>query len=203
MASRKSGKKSAARKYSSIMVDGIERAPSRAMLRAVGFKDDDFKKSQVGVASTWSMVTPCNMHVGGLADEAAKAADEAGAKGVVFNTISVSDGISMGTPGLRYSLVSREIIADCNCIDQQQNCSDGGVSVGDCQCWPWQGAAIFEFEAISLNRHTGIGLSVPHKVSSDLIIDTCMEAINVTAAVQRAVQMQFEQLNDGTRCQNT
>ena len=82
------------------------------MLRAVGFSEEDFKRPQIGVASTWSMVTPCNMHIDGLADEAARGADEAGGKGVIFNTISVSDGISMGTPGMRYSLVSREIIAD-------------------------------------------------------------------------------------------
>ena len=100
------------RRYSKIVVDGNEQAPSRAMLRAVGFTEEDFQRPQIGIASTWSMVTPCNMHIGGLAEEAAQAADAAGGKGVVFNTISVSDGISMGTPGMRYSLVSREIIAE-------------------------------------------------------------------------------------------
>ena len=100
------------RRYSRIVVDGKEQAPSRAMLRAVGFTEEDFKKPQIGIASTWSMVTPCNMHIDGLARDAAKGADEAGAKAVIFNTITVSDGISMGTPGMRYSLVSREVIAD-------------------------------------------------------------------------------------------
>jgi dihydroxy-acid dehydratase len=78
------------RRYSRVVVDGVEQAPSRAMLRAVGFSEDDFQRPQIGIASTWSMVTPCNMHIDGLADEAAKGADEAGAKGVIFNTISVS-----------------------------------------------------------------------------------------------------------------
>ena len=100
------------RRYSRVVVDGDEQAPSRGMLRAVGFSEDDFQRPQIGVASTWSMVTPCNMHIGGLADEAVRGANDAGGKGVIFNTISVSDGISMGTPGMRYSLVSREIIAD-------------------------------------------------------------------------------------------
>ena len=100
------------RRYSRVVVDGVAQAPSRAMLRAVGFSEDDFLRPQIGIASTWSMVTPCNMHIDGLADEALKGANEAGGKGVIFNTISVSDGISMGTPGMRYSLVSREIIAD-------------------------------------------------------------------------------------------
>ena len=102
------------------------------MLRAVGFSEDDFQRPQIGIASTWSMVTPCNMHVGGLADEAAKAADEAGAKGVVFNTISVSDGISMGTPGMRYSLVSREIIADSIEAVTAAEGFDGIVAIGGC-----------------------------------------------------------------------
>ena len=99
------------RPYSSVIVDGLTQTPSRAMLRAVGFDDDDFKK-QIGIASTWSMVTPCNMHINQLADHAEKGANASGAKAVVFNTITVSDGISMGTPGMRYSLVSREVICD-------------------------------------------------------------------------------------------
>lgn len=120
------------RRYSRIVVDGVEQAPSRAMLRAVGFSEDDFKRPQIGIASTWSMVTPCNMHIGRLADEAAKAADEAGGKGVVFNTISVSDGISMGTPGMRYSLVSREIIADSIEAVAGAEGFDGLIAIGGC-----------------------------------------------------------------------
>ncbi len=120
------------RRHSSVVVDGDEQAPSRAMLRAVGFTDDDFKRPQIGIASTWSMVTPCNMHIGELADEAARAADAAGGKGVVFNTISVSDGISMGTPGMRYSLVSREIIADSIEAVVGAEGFDGFVAIGGC-----------------------------------------------------------------------
>ncbi|RZV37186.1 MAG: dihydroxy-acid dehydratase [Chromatiales bacterium] len=120
------------RRYSRVVVDGDEQAPSRAMLRAVGFSEDDFQRPQVGIASTWSMVTPCNMHIDGLADEAAKGANEAGAKGVIFNTISVSDGISMGTPGMRYSLVSREIIADSIEAVVGAEGFDGVVAIGGC-----------------------------------------------------------------------
>ena len=120
------------RRYSSVVVDGVEQAPSRAMLRAVGFEDADFRKPQVGIASTWSMVTPCNMHIDGLAEEAAKGSDEAGGKAVIFNTISVSDGISMGTPGMRYSLVSREIIADSIEAVVGAEGFDGVVAIGGC-----------------------------------------------------------------------
>ena len=120
------------RRYSSIVVDGVEQAPSRAMLRAVGFSDEDFAKSQVGIASTWSMVTPCNMHIDELAREAAAGADAAGGKAVLFNTITVSDGISMGTPGMRYSLVSREVIADSIETVVGAEGFDGFVTIGGC-----------------------------------------------------------------------
>ena len=120
------------RRYSSVVVDGDEQAPSRAMLRAVGFRDEDFAKPQIGIASTWSMVTPCNMHIDELARRAATAADAAGGKSVIFNTISVSDGISMGTPGMRYSLVSREIIADSIEAVAGAEGFDGLVAIGGC-----------------------------------------------------------------------
>jgi dihydroxy-acid dehydratase len=120
------------RKHSSIITDGADRAPSRAMLRAVGFGDEDFKRPQVGVASTWSMVTPCNMHINLLADEAALAVNRAGGKGVIFNTITVSDGISMGTKGMRYSLVSREVIADSIEAVTAGQGFDGLITIGGC-----------------------------------------------------------------------
>ena len=120
------------RPYSSSVVDGVERAPSRAMLRAVGFRDQDFAKPQIGIASTWSMVTPCNMHIDVLARQAAEGADLAGGKAVIFNTITVSDGISMGTEGMKYSLVSREVIADS--LETVVGCEgfDGVVAIGGC-----------------------------------------------------------------------
>ena len=120
------------RKYSSIIVDGVEQAPSRAMLRAVGFEEEDFSKPQVGIASTWSMVTPCNMHIDKLAKESARGADEAGTKSIIFNTITISDGISMGTKGMRYSLVSREVIADSIETVVAGQLFDGLVAIGGC-----------------------------------------------------------------------
>ncbi len=122
----------ATRAFSSIVVDGIERAPSRGMLYATGFKKEDFAKPQVGVASTWSMVTPCNMHIDQLAVSVAQGINEAGGKAVVFNTITISDGISMGTEGMKYSLVSRDVIADS--IETVVGCQgfDGFVTVGGC-----------------------------------------------------------------------
>ncbi|MDC9727741.1 MAG: dihydroxy-acid dehydratase [Methyloprofundus sp.] len=120
------------RPFSSQVVDGMERAPSRAMLHAVGFTNDDFKKPQIGIASTWSMVTPCNMHINKLADDAAAGVNAANGKAVVFNTITISDGISMGTEGMKYSLVSREVIADS--IETVVGCQgfDGVLAIGGC-----------------------------------------------------------------------
>ncbi len=120
------------RTFSSLVVDGMERAPSRAMLHAVGFSNEDFKKPQIGIASTWSMVTPCNMHINKLADDAAQGVNNANGKAVIFNTITISDGISMGTEGMKYSLVSREVIADS--IETVVGCQgfDGIVAIGGC-----------------------------------------------------------------------
>lgn len=120
------------RKHSSQVVDGIEFAPARAMLRAVGFTDADFKKPQIGIASTWAMVTPCNMHIDGLARDAEAGTNAAGGKGVIFNTITISDGIANGTEGMKYSMVSREIIADS--IEAVAGCEgfDGLIAIGGC-----------------------------------------------------------------------
>lgn len=113
-------------------MDGPYRAPNRSMLYPVGFTKKDFTKPQIGIASTWSMVTPCNMHIDQLAREAASGVDAAGGKALIFNTITISDGISMGTEGMKYSLVSREVIADS--IETVVGCEnlDGFVAIGGC-----------------------------------------------------------------------
>jgi dihydroxy-acid dehydratase len=120
------------RNFSRLVVDGIKQTPARAMLRAVGFGDDDFAKPQVGIASTWSNLTPCNMHIDELARLAAQGVEAQGAKAVTFSTITVSDGISMGTPGMRYSLVSREVIADSIETVVGAQGFDGVVAFGGC-----------------------------------------------------------------------
>ncbi|MBP7825547.1 MAG: dihydroxy-acid dehydratase [Verrucomicrobia bacterium] len=120
------------RPYSAKVLDGPDRAPSRAMLYPVGFKPEDFSKPMIGIASAWSMVTPCNMHLDQLAREAEAGANAAGGKSIIFDTITISDGISMGTEGMKYSLVSREVIADS--IETVVGCEgmDGFVAIGGC-----------------------------------------------------------------------
>lgn len=120
------------KKFSAVVTEGLDKAPNRAMLRAVGFKNPDFDKPMIGVASTWAMVTPCNMHINKLADFAAKGVNTSGGKSVIFNTITVSDGISMGTPGMKYSLISREVIADSIETVTGAEGFDGIVAIGGC-----------------------------------------------------------------------
>src|SRR5438034_8955917 len=120
------------RPYSSIVFDGPERAAARAMLYPVGFKPGDFKKPLIGIASTWGQVTPCNMHIDKLALEAEAGANDSGGKAIIFNTITISDGISVGSEGLQDSLVAREVIADS--IEPVVGCAgmDGFVAIGGC-----------------------------------------------------------------------
>lgn len=115
-----------------VISEGKHRAPNRAMLRAVGFTDEDFKKPMIGVASTWSEVTPCNMHIDKLAIKAKEGVQRAGGAPLIFNTITVSDGISMGTEGMNYSLPSREVIADSIETVVGAERLDGLVAIGGC-----------------------------------------------------------------------
>ena len=167
------------RPYSSIVVDGVEQAPSRAMLYPTGFKPEDFSKQQIGIASTWSMVTPCNMHINELAEAAAMGADEAGAKSVLFNTITVSDGISMGTPGMRYSLVSREVIADSIETVVGAQGFDGFVAIGGCdKNMPACGIAMARMDRPSVFVYGGTIL--PGKERRDIV--SVFEAVGGHAA---------------------
>ncbi|TDL32508.1 dihydroxy-acid dehydratase [Jeotgalibacillus sp. S-D1] len=117
---------------SKVISEGVNRVPNRSMLRAVGFKDEDFKKPMIGVASTWSEVTPCNIHIDQLAQKAKAGAKDGGGAPMIFNTITVSDGIAMGHEGMFYSLPSREVIADS--IETVANAErlDGIVAIGGC-----------------------------------------------------------------------
>jgi dihydroxy-acid dehydratase len=167
------------RPYSSIVVDGVEQAPSRAMLYPTGFTTEDFSKPQIGIASTWSMVTPCNMHINELAEAAAMGADEAGAKSVLFNTITVSDGISMGTPGMRYSLVSREVIADSIETVVGAQGFDGFVAIGGCdKNMPACGMAMARMDRPSVFVYGGTIL--PGKERRDIV--SVFEAVGGHAA---------------------
>ncbi|MEO1147689.1 MAG: dihydroxy-acid dehydratase [Cyanobacteria bacterium J06638_22] len=117
---------------SQIITQGVQRSPNRAMLRAVGFTDADFDKPIVGVASAHSTITPCNMGIAPLADEAQNGIRAAGGMPQMFGTITVSDGISMGTEGMKYSLVSRDVIADSIETACNAQSMDGVLAIGGC-----------------------------------------------------------------------
>ncbi len=169
------------RPFSSLLTEGPDRAPSRAMLRAVGFEDEDFEKPQIGVASTWSMVTPCNMHINGLAQEAEAGVNQAGGKGIIFNTITISDGISMGTEGMKYSLVSREVIADS--IETVVGCEnlDGFVAIGGCdKNMPACGIAMLRLNRPSVFVYGGTILPGCHN-GKELDVVSVFEAVGAHA----------------------
>jgi len=174
-------RRSLERRYSRAVTDGVERAASRAMLHAVGFSDADFERSQVGIASTWSMVTPCNMHIDRLAREAEGGVNDAGGKAVVFNTITISDGISMGTEGMKYSLVSREVIADS--IETVAACEgmDGVVAFGGCdKNMPGCLIALARLDRPSVFVYGGTILPGKHR-GKDIDIVSVFEAVGAHA----------------------
>ena len=170
------------RAYSTQIVDGVDRTPSRAMLRAVGFTDADFTKSVIGVASTWSMVTPCNMHINHLADETEKGINAAGGKAVQFNTITVSDGISMGSEGMKYSLVSREVIADSIETVVGAQGFDGFVAIGGCdKNMPGCVMAIARLNRPAVFVYGGTILPGKHSDGRDLDIVSVFEGVGAHA----------------------
>jgi dihydroxy-acid dehydratase len=186
---KKSGATSAHRQYSSNLFDGAHRAPNRSMLYPVGFKPEDFTKDLIGIASTWSMVTPCNMHLDELAREAEAGANAAGGKAIIFNTITVSDGISMGTEGMKYSLVSREVIADSiEAVVGAQN-MDGFVAIGGCdKNMPGACIAIARMNRPAVFVYGGTilpgCLNLPNGQTKDLDIVSVFEAVGAHANQQ-------------------
>jgi dihydroxy-acid dehydratase len=162
---------------SKVTTGGVERAPNRAMLRAVGFGDADFEKPIIGVANGYSTITPCNLSLGDLAKAAVKEAKRVGMMPQVFGTITVSDGISMGTPGMKYSLISREVIADSIetvCQGQQM---DGLVAIGGCdKNMPGAMIAIARLNIPSIFVYGGT-IKAGHLNGNDLTVVSAFEAV--------------------------
>ena len=162
---------------SQAITKGVERAPNRAMLRAVGFGDGDFEKPVIGVANGYSTITPCNAGLNELAARAVAALREAGAMPQVFGTITVSDGISMGTEGMRYSLVSREVIADSIETVCQAQSLDGLVAIGGCdKNMPGAMIAIARLNIPSIFVYGGT-IKPGHYLGQDLTVVSAFEAV--------------------------
>jgi dihydroxy-acid dehydratase len=156
---------------------GVERTPNRAMLRAVGFGDADFVKPIVGVANGYSTITPCNLGLNTLAERAIGSLREAGTMPQVFGTITVSDGISMGTEGMKYSLVSREVIADSNETVCQAQSVDGLIAIGGCdKNMPGAMIAIARLNIPSIFVYGGT-IKAGHYQDTDLTIVSAFEAV--------------------------
>ncbi len=159
------------------ITQGIERSPNRAMLRAVGFSDMDFEKPIVGVANGHNTITPCNAGIGKLADAAISALREAEAMPQMFGTITVSDGISMGTQGMKYSLISREIIADSIETVSRGQCFDGVLAIGGCdKNMPGAMIAIARLNIPAIFVYGGT-IKAGHYKGEDLTVVSSFEAV--------------------------
>ncbi len=164
-------------KRSQAITQGAQRSPNRAMLRAVGFNDKDFNKPIVGIANGFSTITPCNMGLNELATDAENALKQAGAMPQIFGTITVSDGISMGTEGMKYSLVSREVIADSIETAVQAESMDGVITVGGCdKNMPGAMIAIARMNIPSIFVYGGT-IKPGHYKGQDLTIVSAFEAV--------------------------
>ena len=166
---------------SGLVTDGLERAPARGMLRAVGMQDDDFKKAQIGIASSWNEITPCNLSLDRLAKASKKGVIDAGGFPMQFGTISVSDGISMGHEGMHFSLVSREIIADSVEAVMQAERLDGMVTFAGCdKSLPGMMMAAARLDVASVFVYAGS--IMPGKVDGrDVTIIDAFEAVGACA----------------------
>lgn len=162
---------------SRLITEGVQRSPNRSMLRAVGFKDEDFQKPIVGIANAYSTITPCNLGLNLLAQRAERAAAAAGAMPQVFGTITVSDGISMGTEGMKYSLVSREVIADSIETACNAQAMDGVVAIGGCdKNMPGAMIALARMNVPSIFVYGGT-IKPGHYNGRDLTIVSAFEAV--------------------------
>ena len=166
---------------SGLVTDGLERAPARGMLRAVGFEDEDFAKAQIGIASSWNEITPCNLSLDRLAKASKKGVIEAGGFPMQFGTISVSDGISMGHEGMHFSLVSREVIADSVEAVMQAERLDGMVTFAGCdKSLPGMMMAAARLDVASVFVYAGS--IMPGKVDGrDVTIIDAFEAVGACA----------------------
>ncbi len=182
-------------KYNSrsrIVTEGVERSPNRAMLRATGFQDADFEKPIVGVASGYSTITPCNMGIQQLADNACQALREADTMPQLFGTITISDGISMGTPGMKYSLVSREVIADSIETVCRGQSLDGVLAIGGCdKNMPGAMIAIARLDIPSIFVYGGTIKAGTYQ-GEDLTIVSAFEAVGKYAAKRISEKELFE-----------
>jgi dihydroxy-acid dehydratase len=164
-------------KRSQLITQGVQRSPNRAMLRAVGFKDADFKKPIIGIANGYSTITPCNLGLGDLTRRAEAAAKKAGAMPQTFGTITVSDGISMGTEGMKYSLISREVIADSIETAVQAQRMDGVMAIGGCdKNMPGAMIAIGRMNIPSIFVYGGT-IKPGHYKGRDLTVVSSFEAV--------------------------
>src|SRR5215472_4929125 len=165
------------RRNSRIITDGPDRAPARAMLKAIGFKSEDLRRPLVGIANTWTETMPCNFHLRRLAERVKEGIRAAGATPMEFNTISISDGVTMGTEGMKASLVSREVIADSIELVGRGHLFDAMVALVGCdKTIPAGAMALVRLNVPSLLLYGG-SIAPGHFQDHDVTIGDVYEAI--------------------------
>jgi dihydroxy-acid dehydratase len=176
------GKTAPGKLYSIALTEGPNRAPARAMLRAVGFTPEDLRKPIIGVANTWSEIGPCNFHLRALADAVKQGIREAGGTPMEFNTVTISDGITMGTEGMKASLISREVIADSVELVVRGNQFDGLVAIAGCdKNMPGTVMALARLDIPGLMLYGG-SIAPGHLNGKDLTVQDVFEAVGAHAA---------------------
>ena len=168
--------------YSIALTEGPSRAPARAMLRAVGFTPEDLRKPIIGIANTWTEIGPCNFHLRAIADAVKQGVREAGGTPMEFNTVTISDGITMGTEGMKASLISREVIADSVELVTRANQFDGLVAIAGCdKNMPGTVMALSRLDIPGLMLYGG-SIAPGHLNGKDLTVQDVFEAVGAHAA---------------------
>ncbi|MGC2499036.1 MAG: dihydroxy-acid dehydratase, partial [Acidobacteriaceae bacterium] len=176
------GKTAPGKLYSIALTEGPNRAPARAMLRAVGFTPEDLRKPIIGIANTWTEIGPCNFHLRALADAVKQGIREAGGTPMEFNTVTISDGITMGTEGMKASLISREVIADSVELMTRGNQFDGLVAIAGCdKNMPGTVMALARLDIPGLMLYGG-SIKPGHLNGKDLTVQDVFEAVGAHAA---------------------
>ncbi|MBI4003666.1 MAG: dihydroxy-acid dehydratase [Candidatus Omnitrophica bacterium] len=176
------------RQHSRVLLDGMDRAPSRAMLKAVGFTDEDLRKPLIGIANTWIEVMPCNVHLRRLAERVKAGVRAAGGTPIEFNTIAVSDGIAMGTEGMKASLVSREVVADSIELVVRGHLFDGVVALSGCdKTIPGTVMALVRLNLPSLMLYGG-SIAPGRFDGRDVTIQDVFEGVGACAAGRLSAQ---------------
>ena len=198
MSSNGSAAKARLNAVSRTLVEGSDRAAARAMFKAIGLNDDDLNKPIIGIANTWTEIGPCNFHLRRLADKVREGIKAAGGTPLEFNTVSISDGITMGTEGMKASLISREVIADSIELIARANYFDGLIALSSCdKTIPGAIMGLIRLDIPSMMLYGG-SIAPGHYNGKDITVQEVFEAIGAYA--KGKISLEELQAIEGVAC---